>query len=73
MIFGIKKNDNFDPYNIFLAIATNIPVQLKTGFVVLGHKCAFKSEVTIFWKWLENVCFNHNNHKFNLIHVFVHV
>ncbi len=42
MIFGIKKNDNFDPYNIFLAIATNIPVQLKTGFVVLGHKCAFK-------------------------------
>ncbi len=27
MIFGIKeKNDNFDPYNVFLAIATNIPV-----------------------------------------------
>ncbi len=26
--------DNFDPYNVFLAIATNI---LKTGFVVQGH------------------------------------
>ncbi len=29
--------DNFDPYNVFLAIATNIPQQLMTGFVVLGH------------------------------------
>ncbi len=28
---------NFDPYNVFLAIATNIPQRLKTGFVVLGH------------------------------------
>ncbi len=26
--------DNFDPYNVFLAIATNIPQRLKTGFVV---------------------------------------
>ncbi len=26
MIFGIKeKNNNFDPYNVFLANATNIP------------------------------------------------
>ncbi len=29
--------DNFDPYNVLLAIATNIPVLLKTGFVVQGH------------------------------------
>ncbi len=29
-----RKIDNFDPYNVFLAIATNIPVLLKTGFVV---------------------------------------
>ncbi len=29
--------DNFDPYNVFLAIATNIPQRLKTGFVVQGH------------------------------------
>jgi len=32
-----KKIDNFDPYNVFLAIATNIPVLLMTGFVVQGH------------------------------------
>ncbi len=37
MIFGIKsKINNFDPYNVFLAIATNIPQRLKTGFVVQG-------------------------------------
>ncbi len=29
--------DNFDPYNVLLAIATNIPVLLMTGFVVQGH------------------------------------
>ncbi len=32
MIFGIKKIYNFDPYNVFLAIATNIPQRLKTGW-----------------------------------------
>ncbi len=38
MIFGIReKISNFDPYNVFLAIATNIPQGLKTGFVVHGH------------------------------------
>ncbi len=39
MIFGIKKNkmDNFDPYNVLLAIATNIPQRLKTSFVLQGH------------------------------------
>ncbi len=29
--------DNFDPYNVLLAIATNIPVLLMTAFVVQGH------------------------------------
>ncbi len=29
--------DNFDPYNVFLAIATNIPVLLMTAFVVQSH------------------------------------
>ncbi len=39
MIFGIKgKMDHFDPYNVLLAIATNIPVWLMTGFVLQGHK-----------------------------------
>ncbi len=29
---------NIDPYNLFLAIDTNISVLLMTGFVVQGHK-----------------------------------
>ncbi len=38
MIFGIKeKFYNFDPYNVLLAIATNIPVLLMTAFVLQGH------------------------------------
>ncbi len=37
MIFWHKKIDNFDPYNVFLAIATNIAMLLKTDFVVQGH------------------------------------
>ncbi len=33
----VLKIDNFDPYNALLSIATNIPIILKTGFVVQGH------------------------------------
>ncbi len=29
--------DNFDPYNVLLSIATNIPQRLKTAFVLQGH------------------------------------
>ncbi len=29
--------DNFDPYNVLLAIATNIDVLLMTAFVLQGH------------------------------------
>ncbi len=37
-IFGIKRKiNNFDPYNVFLAIATNIPQRLKTAFMLQGH------------------------------------
>ncbi len=32
-----RKIYNFDPYNVFLAIATNIPVLLMTAFVLQGH------------------------------------
>ncbi len=32
-----RKNYNFDPYNVFLAIVTNIPQRLKTAFVLQGH------------------------------------
>ncbi len=45
MIFILCPNDfwhktkiyNFDPYNVFLVIAINIPQRLKTGFVLQGH------------------------------------
>ncbi len=29
--------DNFDSYNVLLAIAKNIPQRLNTGFVLRGH------------------------------------
>ncbi len=32
-----RKIDNFDLHNVFLAIATNIYVLHKNGFVVQGH------------------------------------
>ncbi len=34
-----RKMYNFDPYNVLLTIATNIPVLLMTAFVLQGHKC----------------------------------
>ncbi len=38
MIFGIKeKCIILTPYNVLLAIATNIPVLLMTAFVLQGH------------------------------------
>ncbi len=30
--------DNFDPYNVLLAIATKTPMLLMNGFVLQGHK-----------------------------------
>ncbi len=42
MIFGIKRKiDNFDRYNVFLAIATNIPMWLMTDFVNQDNKYTF--------------------------------
>ncbi len=32
-----SKIYNFEPYSVLLAIATNIPQRLKTGFVLQGH------------------------------------
>ncbi len=34
--------DNFEPYNVLLSIATNIPVLLMTAFVLQGHICIYK-------------------------------
>ncbi len=45
------KMYNFEPYNVFLAIATNIPQRLKTASVLQGHRCQVKSEV----KWLRSL------------------
>ncbi len=36
--------DNFDSYNVLLAIATNIPVLLMTDFVLQGHTYDVKSK-----------------------------
>ncbi len=47
MIFGIILY-NFDPYNVFLAIATNMPVLLMTGFVVQGHKYTISTLVLVY-------------------------
>ncbi len=50
---------HFDPYNVFLAIATNIPQRLKTGFVVQGHiyfRLIF-SGVSLFRPKTENAIF----------------
>ncbi len=33
-----KKIYYFDPFNVFLAIATNLTMLLKTAFVLQGHK-----------------------------------
>ncbi len=33
---------NFDPCNVLLAIATNIPMLLMTGFVLQGHISHYK-------------------------------
>ncbi len=32
-----RKMYNFDPYNVLLSIATNIPVLLMTAFVLQSH------------------------------------
>ncbi len=57
MIFGIKeKSIIFDPYSVFLAIASNIPQRLKTGFVVQGHKL-----VKLFPPFLLVFVFKHAN------------
>ncbi len=41
--------DNFDPYNVLLAIASNIPKRLKTAFVLQDHKCVMKNQQHSDW------------------------
>ncbi len=49
-----RKIYNFAPYTVCLAIATNVPELLMTGFVVQGH---------ILWKWLNNEISYINPHR----------
>ncbi len=37
--------DNFDPYNVLLSIATNIPVLLMTAFVLQSHILSWNLDV----------------------------
>ncbi len=47
MVHDLKKSISLYTkiYNIFLAIATNVPMLLKTGFVVQGHIFLIKSSI----------------------------
>ncbi len=42
-----RKMYNFDPYNVLLSIATNIPVLLMTAFVIQGHICPLASNAEL--------------------------
>ncbi len=44
-----RKMYNFDPYNVFLAIATNIQVLIMTGFVLKGHICEFYNNLMVWY------------------------
>ncbi len=46
-----RKIYNFDPYNVFLAIARNILQRLKTGFGVQGHILLGSVIVTHLLTW----------------------
>ncbi len=49
--------DNFDPYNVLLAITTNIPVLLMTAFVLQGHICECVVNFKVMYLYA-NVCMN---------------
>ncbi len=51
MIFDKLKIDNFDTYNVLLAITTNIPMLLMTGFMVQGHKCVILWGNNVYYQY----------------------
>ncbi len=72
--------DNFDPYNVLLSIATNIPVLLMTAFVLQGHKyCILYVYIYIYiYIWVKDdtalnccCCFSLENVLFNKIVFFL--
>jgi len=42
-----RKMYNFDPYNVVLSIATDIPVLLMTAFVLQGHIYQMSADVSL--------------------------
>ncbi len=47
---------NFDPYNVLLSIATNIPVLLMTAFVLQGHISVYLSvylSIYLYWTCIQ--------------------
>ncbi len=64
MIFGIKMFDNFDPYNVLLAIATNIHVRLMTSFVVQGH-ISYSNQINTYYSNLINFDMHNTNYIFS--------
>ncbi len=44
-----RQINNFDPYNVLLAIATKILMLHMTGFMVQGHICTYRINKTAAW------------------------
>ncbi len=47
--FHKRKMYNFDPCNVLLSIATNIPVLLMTASVLQGHIICFWCKALFMW------------------------
>ncbi len=65
--------DNFDPYNVLLVIATNIPVLLMTAFVLQGHKydkdCMIFEHQSLNAKYLQY--FHFSIIKYTLVYLYL--
>ncbi len=50
IFFHKRKMYNFDPCNVLLSIATNIPVLLMTASVLQGHICFWCKALCLWFK-----------------------
>ncbi len=53
---------NFDPYNVLLAIAINIPERLNTAFVLQGHIYGEHEDWTVLYVLLWLLTFEWTSH-----------
>ncbi len=51
-----RKMNNFEPYNVLLAIATNIPQRLNTACVLQGHVLALQYLLREMWCITGAIC-----------------